>query len=100
MHLIISFLFDEAHLLRVQYDAVTFNKASITAAVRFGFLPEGVCRNYNGPVPVFKRRHGEEERQSQDLWVSSMIDAEWEHGGRERLRALCARPPVDTTKLE
>jgi len=99
MRLILSFLFDEAHLLRVQYDAVTFNEASIRAALRFGFQAEGVCRNYNGPVPVPKRRDGEKERQSQDLWVSSMIDTEWDEVGRDRLRAICERPPVDTTML-
>lgn len=99
MTLILSFLFEEVKVLRVQYDAVTFNEASIRAALRFGFKAEGICRNLHGIVPHAKRREGEKERVSQDLWLSSMTDTEWKEEGRERLRGMCEREPVDTTKF-
>ena len=99
MNLILSFLFDTVGLLRVQYDAVTFCESSIRAAKRFGFKAEGICRNLHGVVPYPKRREGEKERKSQDLWLSSMTDTEWAGEGRDRLKRMCAREPVDTTEL-
>ena len=94
MYLALSFLFDELHLVRVQYDAVTFNEASIKAALRFGFRAEGVCRNLHGLVPESKRRNGERHRAGQDLWLSGMTDYEWDIEGRDRLKAMIERPPV------
>lgn len=99
MYLALSYLFDQLHLVRVQYDAVTHNTASIRSAERFGFKPEGIARNLNGLVPASKKRKGEEGRHSQDLWISSMTDYEWDNQGRERLREMTQRPVVDTTTL-
>lgn len=99
MNLILTFLFEMAKLVRVQYDAVTWNEVSIHAALRFGFKHEGVCRNLGGIVPEHKKRVGEAHLKSQDLWMSSMTDLEWEEGGKERLRVMCEREPVDTTML-
>ena len=99
MHLILAFLFDEIKLVRVQYDAVTHNAGSITAATRFGFREEGVCRNLGGMVPGRKRVVGEGDKASQDLWVSSMTDYEWEVEGRGRLEGMCGRAVVDTRGL-
>ena len=99
MHLTLSYLFDDLHLLRVQYDAVLFAESSIRAAKRFGFKEEGVLRNYGGPVPPQKRRKGEEGRKSQDLWLSSMTDEDWEKGGREGMAMLASRPVVDTRNI-
>jgi RimJ/RimL family protein N-acetyltransferase len=97
MSLILTFLFDELHLLRVQYEAVTWNEASQKSAIRLGFRPEGVLRNQLGIVPTSKRREGEKNRISQDSWVSSMTDYEWEERGRERLRLMMERPVVNTS---
>ena len=94
MYLALSFLFDESHLVRVQYEAATFNETSIRAAMRFGFKAEGICRNLHGLVPVSKRRDGERDRQSQDLWMSGMTDYEWDVDGREWLRRMVEKPPV------
>ncbi len=47
VYLLLSFLFDEVNLVRVQWDAVVWNEASIRAAKRFGFQEEGVLRNFN-----------------------------------------------------
>jgi RimJ/RimL family protein N-acetyltransferase len=98
MHLILSFLFDEAHMLRVQYDALTWHKVSQGVALRFGFKPEGICRNLGGVVPEHKKKPWEKQNQSQDLWLSSMTVEDWNKGGRERLSEMAAREPVDTTK--
>jgi RimJ/RimL family protein N-acetyltransferase len=99
MSLVLGFLFDDLHLVRVQYDAVTFNEASIKAAMRFGFKEEGVCRNFNGIVPNSKKRQDEKHLVSQDMLVSSMTDYEWETEGREKLRKMMERKPVDSTRL-
>lgn len=142
MYLTLSYLFDDLHLVRVQYDAVTFNEASIRAAKRFGFVEEGIGRNLGGVVPSQKLRLGSDEVKaldaegpaliplgtvgtimlsqvdqpllgsdsgdhpswngeirSQDLWLSAMTDYDWKNGGKERLKKMIERPPVDTTKL-
>jgi RimJ/RimL family protein N-acetyltransferase len=97
MSLILGFMFDHLELVRVQYDAVTFNEASIRAAQRFGFKAEGIGRNMLGLVPDGKKREGERLMKSQDLWMSSMTDYEWEKGGRDRLKQMLERPVVDTS---
>lgn len=98
MNLILTFLFETAKVIRVQYDAVTWNEASINAALRFGFKHEGICRNLGGIIPEHKKRAGETHLKSQDLWLSSMTDLEWEGGVKERLTKMCERDPVDTTR--
>ncbi|ODN85876.1 hypothetical protein L198_07440 [Cryptococcus wingfieldii CBS 7118] len=100
MSLVLSYLFDTLRLIRVQYDAVIFNVQSIKSAGRFGFKEEGIARNYNGLVPASKKRKGEEKRQSQDMWLGSMTDYEWETEGRNTLKEMLKRTPVDTTSLE
>jgi RimJ/RimL family protein N-acetyltransferase len=99
MNLILTFLFESANIIRVQYDAVTWNEASIKAALRFGFKHEGVCRNLGGIIPDHKKRQGEKHLKSQDLWLSSMTDTEWAIEGKERLSKMCERTPIDTTGL-
>ncbi|KAK4688028.1 hypothetical protein P7C73_g2086, partial [Tremellales sp. Uapishka_1] len=99
MFLILSYMFEEIGMVRVQYDAVTFNKGSIATALRFGFREEGICRNMGGLVPKHKRRQGEETRGSQDLWCSSMTNQEWKCEGKDRFVKLMTREPVDTSTL-
>lgn len=100
VYLLLSFLFDEVNLVRVQWDAVVWNEASIRAAKRFGFQEEGILRNFNGIVPNRKRRKSEAHRLSQDMWISSMTDYEWANGERERIKALAERPVPASFKGE
>ncbi len=99
MFLILRYLFEDIKVLRVQYDAVTFNQASIRAALRFGFREEGIARNLNGLVPLQKRRKGEEGKGSQDLWCSSMTDYEWFKEGKKGMLKLLERPVVSNLSI-
>ena len=76
---------------------MTFNTGSIRAAKRFGFKEEGICRNLNGIVPLQKRIEGEKDRKSQDLWLSSMVDTDWNDTFREIVEGMVKRDPLDTT---
>jgi RimJ/RimL family protein N-acetyltransferase len=98
MALSLRFLFDDLHLVRVQWDAVPWHEASQRSAFRYGFTAEGILRNLHGQVPDGKRREGEGHRKSQDLWVASMTDYDWENDGRERMRLLVEKPVVDTSR--
>ncbi|WRT63657.1 uncharacterized protein IL334_000580 [Kwoniella shivajii] len=100
MYLTLRYLFEALHLIRVQYDAVTHNTASIKSAGRFGFQQEGICRNFNGLVPSFKRVKEKAQGKSQDMWVGSMTDHDWSNGGRRRLEVMMQRPVVDTKELQ
>ncbi|WWC58062.1 uncharacterized protein I303_100597 [Kwoniella dejecticola CBS 10117] len=108
MALILSYLFEEVHLIRIQYDAVTYNAPSIRAAERFGFKKEGVFRNFNGIVPSHKKIKDhtmgagkkEQKSKSQDMWVGSLTDYDWFYDGtKTKFATMLERPVVNTTML-
>ncbi|WVW81731.1 hypothetical protein I302_103727 [Kwoniella bestiolae CBS 10118] len=101
MSLILRYLFEDLSLIRVQYDAVTHNTPSINSAKKFGFREEGICRNFNGLVPLHKKVGDPKERKSrsQDMWVASMTDWDWFNGVKGEMEGKVRRTVVDTTLL-
>ncbi|WWD05893.1 hypothetical protein V865_003977 [Kwoniella europaea PYCC6329] len=102
MYLTLQYLFEDLNLIRVQYDAVTHNTPSINSAKKFGFKEEGICRNFNGLVPQYKKvnpKERERKSKSQDMWVASMTDHDWFSNVKDDLEMKVERPAVDTYKM-
>ncbi|WVQ64749.1 uncharacterized protein L199_002917 [Kwoniella botswanensis] len=102
MYLILQYLFEDLNLIRVQYDAVTHNTPSINSAKKLGFKEEGICRNFNGLVPQYKKvnpKERERKSKSQDMWVASMTDHDWFSNVKVDLERKIERPAVDTYKM-
>ncbi|RDW66922.1 hypothetical protein BP5796_09671 [Coleophoma crateriformis] len=84
VYLLIKHCFESLHYLRCEWKANSLNEPSKKAAIRFGFIFEGIFR-----------KHWIVKGRRRDSWWSSMTDEEWDGGIQSALDAWLAAENFD-----